>query len=142
MQLQSAVKKTTAKVTAATACGTLVMILAFFGLHLLIPESVPFDHRVILGGIGGCLVASANFFLMSLTVQGVTDRGGTVDPVEREQAFTLLKRSYRLRMIFQILWIILAIVLPFLNPAAGIIPLFLPSALIKLLDRLGLLADK
>lgn len=142
MKLQSAVKKTTAKVTAATACGTLVMILAFLVLHMLIPESVPFDYKVILGGIGGCLIASANFFFMSLTVQGVTERGGTEDPADREMAFSLLKKSYRRRMIFQSLWIILAIVLPFINPAAGIIPLFLPGTLIKLLGSLGLMTDK
>ena len=33
------------------------------------PEKVPFDYTVILGGLGGGAVAVLNFFLMGLTVQ-------------------------------------------------------------------------
>jgi len=42
----------------------------------------------------------------------------------------------------QLLWIVLAMVLPFVNAAAGIIPLFFPSLSIKLINILGIIKAK
>ena len=72
MHIQEAVKKETVRIAAGTAVGVLVMFAVFFGLHIFMPESVPFDYKVILGGLGGGFVAVLNFFLMSLMVQKVT----------------------------------------------------------------------
>ena len=57
IQVQDAVKKETARIGAGTAGVSVVMILVFWGLHLVIPDSVPFDYKVILGAVIGSAVA-------------------------------------------------------------------------------------
>ena len=42
----------------------------------------------------------------------------------------------------QLLWVVLAVALPFLNGAAGLIPLFFPSAGIKVLSMFGMINAK
>jgi hypothetical protein len=76
---------------------------------------------------------------MGLTVQAVTDAGGTQDQADRDRAFNTLKASYRNRTLAQLLWIIIAIVAPCFNPVSGIIPLFLPGILIKVLHLTGII---
>ncbi len=133
MNVQPAVKKEASQIAAGTAAGTLVMLAAFLALHRMVPEIVPFDYKVILSGILGAAVAAGNFFLMGLTVQKVTS--AETD----EQAYKSMKASYRFRTISQLLWAILALILPFLNGAAGIIPLFIPGICIKAGSVLGIL---
>ena len=59
-----------------------------------------------------------------------------------EHAYKSMKISYRYRSMAQLLWIVLAMVLPFVNAAAGIIPLFFPSLSIKLINILGIIKAK
>ena len=139
MHVQNAIKKETARIGMATVIGTVIMCAVFFGLHTAFPEAVPFDYTVILGGAAGCAVAVANFFFMGLIVQAVTDAGGTQDQADRDRAFNTLKASYRNRTLAQLLWIIIAIVAPCFNPVSGIIPLFLPGILIKVLHLTGII---
>jgi len=90
--IQPAVKKETRRVAVITAAGTGVMWGGFFGLHMGMPEKVPFDYTVILGGLFGSLVAVLNFFLMGLTVQKVAAS-------EDEAAARMrMKASYSQRM--------------------------------------------
>ena len=133
MKLQEAVKKETGKIALGTGIGVLIMFVVFFVLHMVIPENwtpfnynVPFDYRVILGGIGGFLVAVGNFFWMAVTVQKVASMD------DEKMARARMGVSYRNRILLQLLWGILAIVLPVFNAAAGLIPLFIPSLYIKL----------
>ena len=63
-KVQPAVKKETKNVAIYTVVGVVVMWVGFLILHLIWPEKIPFDYRVILGGIGGGAVAVLNFFLM------------------------------------------------------------------------------
>ncbi|RKM55157.1 hypothetical protein D6853_10510 [Butyrivibrio sp. X503] len=126
MKLQSAVKKETGIVAASTGAGILIMIVVFFVLHMVIPDWVPFDIKVILGAIGGFAVAVGNFFWMALTVQKVASI------TDDAKARGTMGVSYRYRTLLQFLWIILAIVVPFINPVSGILPLFIPSLMIKL----------
>ena len=113
-QIQPAVKKETARVTGITLTGCVIMFAAFFVLHKISPASVPFDMKVIISGLLGSGVAVANF----------------------------LKASYRFRTVTQLLWVVLAVALPFLNGAAGLIPLFFPSAGIKVLSMFGMINAK
>ncbi len=126
MNIQPAVKRETMRVAAFTAAGTVVMIALFALGRAIWPDYVPFDWRVILGGVGGCIVAVLNFFLMGLTVQKVAAQE------DEERARLIMKSSYSRRTLMQLLWIILAIALPCFQFAAGIIPLFFPSLGIKL----------
>lgn len=131
IQVQDAVKKETARIGAGTAGVSVVMILVFWGLHLVIPDAVPFDYKVILGAVIGSAVAVGNFFFMGLTVQKIADMQ------DQDQAYRRMKTSYHYRTMIQFLWIILAVTVPFINGVAGIIPLFVPGAVIKARGILG-----
>ena len=136
MQIQPAVKKETAYIAGSTIAGTCVMILAFWALHQFMPDTVPFDYKVILGGILGSAVAAGNFFFMGLTVQKIANTDN------QDEAYKSMKASYRFRTLTQLLWVVLAMVLPVLNGAAGIIPIFFPSLCIKARSILGMIKAK
>ena len=125
MKIQKAVRKETGFVAAGTGAGTVLMVAVFAGLHKVMPASVPMDAQVIAGAAAGFCVAVLNFFLMGLAVQKVA--GSTNEDFAR-RAMTV---SYRYRTLMQLLWCVLAFALPVFNAAAGIIPLFIPSVLIK-----------
>ena len=126
MKLQDAVKKETGIIAVGTAIGILVMYVVFFVLHMVLPNWAPFDIKVILGGIGGFIVAVGNFFWMAVSVQKVASI------TDEERARRTMSVSYRYRTMLQFLWVILAIVLPVFNLVSGIAPLFIPSIIIKL----------
>ncbi len=124
MKLQSAVKRETAYVAVGTAVMSILMIAVFYGLHAVMPQ-VPTGLPVILGGVLGCAAAVGNFFLMALTVQKVAS-------IEHyDTAYRTMQISYRYRTFLQLGWCVLAMVLRFINPVAGILPLLWPSLLIK-----------
>lgn len=126
MKLQKAVKKEAGIIAISVAIGVLVMYLVFFCLHMVVPDWAPFDIKVIIGGIGGYMVAVGNFLGMAVSVQKVA----SIE--DEDRARKTMGVSYRYRTMIQFLWIILSIVLPFINPVAGIAPLFIPSIVIKL----------
>lgn len=126
-QVQPAVKKETIRVACSTSAGVVLMWIVFFALHLAVPEQVPFDYTVFLGGIGGGIVAVLNFFLMGLAVQKVA--ASTSEDAARMR----MKASYSRRMLLQMLWVIAAIAAPCFQFAAGIAPLLFPSIGIKLM---------
>ena len=63
---------------------------------------------------------------MAVTVQKVA----SIE--DDKQARSTMGVSYRYRTLMQLLWVILAIVVPVFNMVAGIVPLFIPSIVIKL----------
>ena len=126
MKLQDAVKKETGIIAAGPAVGVLVLYVVFYVLHMVVPDWAPFDIKVILGGIGGFIVAVGNFFWMAVSVQKVASI------TDEERARRTMSVSYRYRTMLQFLWVILAIVLPVFNLVSGIAPLFIPSIIIKL----------
>ena len=131
-KIQPAVKKETLKVLLYTVIGTLLMWVVLFVLNrFVMPESVPFDYTVFLGGAGGCAVAVLNFFAMALTVQKVA-------AIEDEKrAASVMKLSMTYRMLFQILWIAAAILAPCFYWIAGVAPLLFPSFGIKISGIFG-----
>ena len=108
-----------------TFFGVVLMWVVFAILHLVTPESVPFDYTVILGGIGGGFFAVMNFFLMALTVQSVASL------TDEDTAKKQMKVSYRQRLLLQIVWMIVAMTAPCFQVVAGIAPLLFPSLGIK-----------
>ena len=122
--VQPAVKKETKRVVMITGAGLILMWILFAILHYTMPDKVPFDYTVILGGIGG-VIAVLNFFLMGLAVQkaaSATDEG---------TARMKLKASYSQRFMMMILWVIAAIVAPCFQFVAGIAPLLFPGTGLK-----------
>lgn len=123
--VQPAVKKETKRVVMITGAGLILMWILFAILHYTMPDKVPFDYTVILGGIGGGVIAVLNFFLMGLAVQkaaSATDEG---------TARMKLKASYSQRFMMMILWVIVAIVVPCFQFVAGIAPLLFPGTGLK-----------
>ena len=111
--VQPAVKKETKRVVMITGAGLILMWILFAILHFTMPDKVPFDYTVILGGIGGGVIAVLNFFLMGLAVQkaaSATDEG---------TARMKLKASYSQRFMMMILWVIVAIVAPCSTSVSG-----------------------
>ena len=121
--VQPAVKKETKKV----AIGTFICVAlmwAVFGIgHAVMPQKIPFDYTVI--------VAVLNFFLMGMTVQKV------VSMEDDKQAAMKMKTSYSQRMMFQLLWGVLAIAAPCFQFVAGLLPLLFPNIVIKTVGILG-----
>ena len=123
--VQPAVKKETKRVVMITGAGLILMWILFAILHFTMPDKVPFDYTVILGGIGGGVIAVLNFFLMGLAVQkaaSATDEG---------TARMKLKASYSQRFMMMILWVIVAIVAPCFQFVAGIAPLLFAGTGLK-----------
>ena len=123
--VQPAVKKETKRVVMITGAGLILMWILFAILHYTMPDKVPFDYTVILGGIGGGVIAVLNFFLRGLAVQkaaSATDEG---------TARMKLKASYSQRFMMMILWVIAAIVAPCFQFVAGIAPLLFPGTGLK-----------
>lgn len=125
-EVQPAVKKETGHVAVYTAIGAVLMWVIFGILHGVMPEKVPFDYTIFLGGIGGGLIAVLNFFLMGLTVQKVAAS------TDEDAARMKMKASYSQRMLLQMLWVVAAIALPCFQFVAGLLPLLFPSLGIKI----------
>ena len=125
MKLQKAVKDETIFVALGSLILSVLMVIVFFALNSAFPDKVPMDASVLIGAIGGCAVAVGNFFLMALTVQKVAG-------IENyEQAYRSMQISYRYRTFLQLIWCVLSMILTFINPVAGMLPLLWPSLLIK-----------
>ena len=125
--VQPAVKKETKRVVGMTGIGLILMWILFAVLHFAMPDKVPLDYTVFLGGIGGGAIAVLNFFLMGLAVQKAASSA------DEGTARMKLKASYSQRFLMQILWVILAIVAPCFHFVAGIAPLLFPGTGIKLM---------
>lgn len=124
-ELQPAVKQETKNVAVSTAVGVLLMWLVYAVLHAAMPDKVPFDYTVILGGLGGGAVAVLNFLWLGITVQKAAAS-------QNDDVKLRLKMSYSQRMLFQMLWAIAAIAAPCFHFVAGLLPLLFPSAGIKI----------
>lgn len=125
--VQPAVKKETKRIIKITIVGLILMWILFAVLHFTMPDKVPLDYTVFLGGIGGGAVAVLNFFLMGLAVQKAASAS------DEGTARMKLKASYSQRFLMQILWVILAIVTPCFHFVAGIAPLLFPGTGIKIM---------
>ena len=125
--VQPAVKKETKRIIKITIVGLILMWILFAVLHFAMPDKVPLDYTVFLGGIGGGAVAVLNFFLMGLAVQKAASAS------DEGTARMKLKASYSQRFLMQILWVILAIVAPCFPFVAGIAPLLFPGTGIKIM---------
>lgn len=125
--VQPAVKKETKRIIKITIVGLILMWILFAVLYFAMPDKVPLDYTVFLGGIGGGAVAVLNFFLMGLAVQKAASAS------DEGTARMKLKASYSQRFLMQILWVILAIVAPCFHFVAGIAPLLFPGTGIKIM---------
>ncbi len=128
MGVQEAVKKETSFILIGTTIACVIVVLGFFILHQVVPSYAPFDYTVFVGAIGGLIVAVGNFFWMALTVQKIAG----MNQDEDDRARSTMAVSLRYRTLLQLVWVVIAIFVPQINLVSGIIPLFIPSVLIKI----------
>ena len=124
MKMSKAVRESTGFVAKGVAVSTVVLLVVFFILHLFVP-GVPFGWKVVLGGVLGYVVAVGNFLIMAIVAEKAA-ADDNFDNAKRQMAV-----SYRYRTLAQIVFIVLALVLPFINAVAAIIPLLIPGFLIR-----------
>lgn len=123
--IQPAIKSETKKVALSTFICVAIMWIVFVILHMVMPDKIPFDYTVILGGLGGGFIAVLNFFLLGLTVQKVANTQ------DEDLAKKLMKSSYSRRFLMQMLWCVVVMIAPCFQLVAGIAPLLFPSIGIK-----------
>lgn len=122
------IDKTVIRETRYIAGVTIILSVIMEAVFLIIGM---WSYKVLLGNILGAAVAVVNFLLMGITVQKAVQK-------DEKDAATLMKLSQTLRNMMLLIAAVLAIVLPFINPLAAIIPLFFPRiaiTLIPLRDR-------
>ena len=133
MKPDSAVRRETARVAAGVFALVAVMLIVY---AIVGKFSVP----VLLGGIYTGLLTVINFFIMGLTVQGVTNRAAEKERTEQELAdLTIemknrMKLSYNVRMIALFALLVLGIAVFKFDPLATILPVVFPTIVIRVLQ--------
>lgn len=133
MKPDSAVRRETARV----AAGVFGLVAAMLIVYAVIGR---FSLPVLLGGVYTGLLTVVNFFIMGLTVQGVTNRAAERERTEQELAdLTVemknrMKLSYNLRMIALFVLLIVGIAVFKFDRLATILPTFFPSVVIRVLQ--------
>ena len=129
MNLQPASRREIKRITIGTAAFAAIQLGIFFLLSLLGTGS--FDYRVILGTLGGSIIAVINFTIMCLTIQKA------VNIAEQKPMKAFIQRSYNGRLLMQAGWIVLAFKISWLNIFAAAIPLLFHNLVIFYLQMKG-----
>ena len=133
MKPDSAVRRETARV----AAGVFALVAVMLAIYAVIGR---FSVPVLLGSIYTGLLTVINFFIMGLTVQGVTNRAAEKQRTEQELAdLTIemknrMKLSYNLRMIALFALLVLGIAVFKFDPLATILPVVFPTIVIRALQ--------
>ena len=133
MKPDNAVRRETVRV----AIGVFGLVAVMLAVYAVIGR---FDTRVLLGGLYTGLLTVLNFFIMGLTVQGVTNRAAEKERTEQELAdLTIemknrMKVSYNLRMIALFALMVLGIAVFKFDPLATILPVIFPTIVIRVLQ--------
>lgn len=133
MKPDSAVRRETARV----AAGVFALVAAMLLIYAIIGK---FSPPVLLGGVYTGLLTVANFFIMGLTVQGITDRAAEKARNEQEIAdLTIemknrMKLSYNMRMIALVALLVLGIAVFKFDPLATILPVLFPTIAVRILQ--------
>lgn len=133
MKPESAVRRETVRVAAGVFALVAAMLIAY-------AVAGKFSAPVLLGGVYTGLLTVVNFFIMGLTVQGVTNRAAERERTEQELAdLTLemknrMKLSYNIRMIALFALLVVGIAVFKFDPLATILPVVFPTVVIRVLQ--------
>ena len=133
MRPDRAVRRETLRVAAGVFSLVAVMLAVYAVLGKL-------TAKVALGGIYTGALTVLNFFIMGLTVQGVTDRAAAKPRNEQEMAdLTIemknrMKLSYNMRMIGLLALIVVGLAVFKFDPLATILPVLFPTIVIRILQ--------
>lgn len=133
MKPDSAVRRETARV----AAGVFALVAAMLVVYAIIGK---FSVSALLGGVYTGLLTVVNFFVMGMTVQGITNRAAEKARTEQEIAeLTLemknrMKLSYNFRMIALFALMVVGISVFKFDPIATILPILFPTIVIRVLQ--------
>ena len=133
MKPDRAVRRETLRMAAGVFALIAVMLLVYAVLGRL-------SAKAVLGGIYTGALTVINFFIMGLTVQGVTDRATEKERSEQElEELTLamknrMKLSYNLRMIALFALMVVGLAVFKFDPLATILPVLFPTIVIRVLQ--------
>lgn len=130
MILQPASRREVSRIAIGSGVCACIQILVFWVLSLL--GIGTFSYRVVIGTIGGSLMAVLCFAQLCITLQKATAHAADEKFVK-----TQVRNGYNLRKLLQILWVIAAFVIPGINVLAAMIPLFFPNVVIYYLQIKG-----
>lgn len=133
MNLQYASKKEIKRIAGGTGICDLFFLAVLYVLSL--EGILPFNYTVMLGILGGSLVAISNFTIMCLTIQKA------VGIPEQKQMKAFIQGSYNGRLLLQAAWIAVAFLVPHFNVIASAIPLLFPNVAIFYLQSKGKLVE-
>lgn len=133
MKLQPASRKEVKRIAIGTAAFSAIELGSFFLLDLL--GTAAFDYRVILGTLGGALIAVLNFTIMCLTIQKAVNIG------DKKTMKSFIQGSYNGRLLLQAGWIVAAFLIPHINVIAAALPLLFPNLTIFYLQSKGKLVS-
>lgn len=126
--------------TARIALGVFALVAVMFIVYAAIGR---FNIMVLCGGLYTGILAVANFFIMGLTVQSITDKVGEQTRSDQEiEALTAqmkarMQTSYTLRTIAMFALVIVGIAVLKFDGLATILPLAFPRLVIFLLQLTG-----
>lgn len=129
MKLQSASRREVSRIAAGSSVCAVILIA---GLFLLDQFGIgTFSYRMIIGAVGGTLVAILNFAMMCLMIQNAAG-------IQDEKLLKAKVRgSYNLRILVQAAWVAIAFFVPWINVIAAAVPLLFPTAVIYYLQMTG-----
>lgn len=130
MKLQPASRKEISRMAVGIAVCDVIMVAALFLLSQFGIGTFSL-FRILLGTLGGSLVAIANFTVMCVTVQNAV---GIEDQKKMKAVF---QASYNGRLLLQAVWVIIALIVPQIHVLAGAAPLLFPSVVIFYLQSRG-----
>ena len=135
MKLQPASKKEIKRMVIGSSILGVIEILVFLVLYFV--KVIASFYPVILGVLGGVVIAVLNFTLLCLAIQKAANM------VEDKKAMKAgMQVSYNIRMLIQAGWVVFAfIVRAVINPIAAAIPLLFPTIIIFFLQKKGTLVE-
>ena len=135
MKLQAASKKEISRIAVGTLVCDVIMIA---GLFLLSQFGIgKFELlRILLGALGGSVVAILNFTILCLTVQSAVE----ID--SKKKMRRKFQTSYNIRLLLQALWVVAAFLIPQVHFVAGAAPILFPNVVIFFLQSQGKLVPK
>lgn len=133
MRPDRAVRRETLRV----AVGVFALVAVMLAVYAVLGK---LTAKVALGGIYTGLLTVLNFFIMGLTVQGVTDRAAEKERSEQELAdLTIemknrMKLSYNMRMIGLLALLVVGLAVFKFDPLATILPVLFPTLVVRALQ--------
>ena len=123
--------------TGRLAVGVLIMALVMLGVYAVLGR---LSAAVALGGLYTSLLTVVNFFLMGLTVQGITGRAAEKQRDEQEMAAfskemeNRMKFSRSMRMVGLFGLIVLGITVFMFEALPTILPIVFPTVVIRVMQ--------